>query len=176
MNNDGIPDLIFQNSIGQIYRWLLDGSGNPINFATGTGLKPGSGFLYGGGLGDWRIVAVADINGDGIPDLVFQNSAGQIYRWLLDGSGNAIHFPTGTGLQPGSGFLYGGGLGDWRVVATADINGDGIPDLVFQNSAGQIYKWLLDGSGNAINFTTGTGLKPGSGFLYGGGLGDWRIR
>ena len=176
VNNDGIPDLIFQNSIGQIYRWLLDGSGNPINFATGTGLKPGSGFLYGGGLGDWRIVAVADINGDGIPDLVFQNSAGQIYRWLLDGSGNAINFTTGTGLKPGSGFLYGGGLGDWRVVATADINGDGIPDLVFQNSAGQIYKWLLDGSGNAINFTTGTGLKPGSGFLYGGGLGDWRIR
>jgi cyclophilin family peptidyl-prolyl cis-trans isomerase len=176
VNNDGIPDLIFQNSIGQIYRWLLDGSGNPINFATGTGLKPGSGFLYGGGLGDWRIVAVADINGDGIPDLVFQNSAGQIYRWLLDGSGNAINFTTGTGLKPGSGFLYGGGLGDWRVVATADINGDGIPDLVFQNSAGQIYNWLLDGSGNAINFTTGTGLKPGSGFLYGGGLGDWRIR
>ena len=175
VNNDGIPDLIFQNSIGQIYRWLLDGSGNPINFATGTGLKPGSGFLYGGGLGDWRIVAVADINGDGIPDLVFQNSAGQIYRWLLDGSGNAINFTTGTGLKPGSGFLYGGGLGDWRVVATADINGDGIPDLVFQNSAGQIYNWLLDGSGNAINFTTGTGLKPGSGFLYGGGLGDWRV-
>ena len=176
VNNDGIPDLIFQNSIGQIYRWLLDGSGNPINFATGTGLKPGSGFLYGGGLGDWRVVATADINGDGIPDLVFQNSAGQIYKWLLDGSGNAINFTTGTGLKPGSGFLYGGGLGDWRVVATADINGDGIPDLVFQNSAGQIYKWLLDGSGNAINFTTGTGLKPGSGFLYGGGLGDWRIR
>ena len=61
-------------------------------------------------------------------------------------------------------------------VAIADVNGDGIPDLVFQNSAGQIYRWLLDGSGNAINFTTGTGLKPGSGFLYGGGLGDWRIR
>ena len=175
VNNDGIPDLIFQNSIGQIYRWLLDGSGNPINFATGTGLKPGSGFLYGGGLGDWRIVAVADINGDGIPDLVFQNSAGQIYRWLLDGSGNAINFTTGTGLKPGSGYLYGSGLGGWRVVAVADINGDGFPDLVYQNSVGQIYRWHLDGTGNTINYSTGAGLKPGSGFLYGSGLGGWRI-
>ena len=175
-NNDGITDFVFQNGAGQLFEWFLDGTGTTINFATGAGLKPGSKFLYGGGLGDWRLAARADVNNDGIPDLIFQNSIGQIYRWLLDGSGNPINFATGTGLKPGSGFLYGGGLGDWRVVATADINGDGIPDLVFQNSAGQIYRWLLDGSGNAINFTTGTGLKPGSGFLYGGGLGDWRIR
>ena len=175
-NNDGITDFVFQNGAGQLFEWFLDGTGTTINFATGAGLKPGSKFLYGGGLGDWRLAARADVNNDGIPDLIFQNSIGQIYRWLLDGSGNPINFATGTGLKPGSGFLYGGGLGDWRVVATADINGDGIPDLVFQNSAGQIYNWLLDGSGNAINFTTGTGLKPGSGFLYGGGLGDWRIR
>ena len=175
MNNDGIPDLIFQNSAGQLYKWLLDGSGNAINFATGSGLKPGSGFLYTAGLGDWRVVAVADINGDGFPDLIFQNSAGQLYKWLLDGSGNAINFATGSGLKPGSGFLYGGGLSDWRVVAVADINGDGIPDLVFQNSAGQIYKWILDGTGNTINFSTGTGIKPGYGYLYTGGLGDWRI-
>jgi len=175
VNNDGIPDLIFQNSAGQLYKWLLDGSGNAINFATGSGLKPGSGFLYTAGLGDWRVVAVADINGDGFPDLIFQNSAGQLYKWLLDGSGNAINFATGSGLKPGSGFLYGGGLSDWRVVAVADINGDGIPDLVFQNSAGQIYKWILDGTGNTINFSTGTGIKPGYGYLYTGGLGDWRI-
>ncbi|MCX6982081.1 MAG: peptidylprolyl isomerase [Verrucomicrobia bacterium] len=175
VNNDGIPDLIFQNSAGQLYKWLLDGSGNAINFATGSGLKPGSGFLYTAGLGDRRVVAVADINGDGFPDLIFQNSAGQLYKWLLDGSGNAINFATGSGLKPGSGFLYGGGLSDWRVVAVADINGDGIPDLVSQNSAGQIYKWILDGTGNTINFSTGIGIKPGYGYLYTGGLGDWRI-
>jgi cyclophilin family peptidyl-prolyl cis-trans isomerase len=175
VNNDGIPDLIFQNSTGQIYKWLLDGSGNAIDFATGSGLKPGSGYLYGSGLGGWRVVAVADINGDGFPDLIFQNSIGRLYKWFLDGSGNAINFATGSGLKPGSGFLYGGGLSDWRVVAVADINGDGIPDLVFQNSAGQIYRWHLDGTGATINFSTGTGLKPGSGFLYGSGLGGWRI-
>ena len=176
MNNDGIPDLIFQNSAGQIYKWLLDGSGNAINFATGSGLKPGSGFLYGGGLSDWRVVAVADINGDGIPDLVFQNSAGQIYKWILDGTGNTINFSTGTGIKPGYGYLYTGGLGDWRILAVADINGDGIPDLIFQNTAGQIYRWHLDGTGSTINYSTGVGLKPGSGFLYSAALGDWRIR
>ncbi len=175
INNDGFPDLIFQNTAGQIYVWYLDGSGNPVNFITGSGLASGTQFLYGGGLGDWKIVACADVNGDGFPDLIFQNNAGQIYVWLLDGSGNAVNFATGTGLKTGSGYLYSGGLGDWRVVACADVNNDGAVDLIFQNSAGQIYAWFLDGTGNTVNYSTGAGLRPGSKFLYGGGLGDWRI-
>jgi hypothetical protein len=158
VNNDGITDFVFQNGAGQLFEWFLDGTGTTINYATGAGLKPGSKLLYGAGLGGWRLVARADVNNDGIPDLIFQNSTGQIYKWLLDGSGNAIDFATGSGLKPGSGYLYGSGLGGWRVVAVADINGDGFPDLIFQNSIGQLYKWLLDGSGNAINFATGSGL------------------
>lgn len=175
INNDGFRDLIFQNNAGQIYVWYLDGSGNPVSFSTRSGLAAGSQYLYGGGLADWKIVACADLNGDGFADLVFQNNAGQIYVWFLDGSEDAVNFSTGTGLKPGSQYLYPGGLADWRVVACADVNNDGTADLIFQNGAGQIYVWFLDGTGKAINFSTGAGLTPGSRFLYGGALGDWRI-
>ena len=177
VNNDGIPDLIFQNGAGQIYAWFLDGTGDPVKFATGSGLKlVGSRFLYGGGLGDWRVVACTDLNKDGSADLIFQNGIGQIYVWFLDGTGNTVNFSAGTGLKPGSQFLYAGGLGDWRVVACADMNGDGFPDLIFQNNAGQIYQWCLDGSGAAVDFAKGTGVKPDSKMIYPGRLGDWRIR
>lgn len=175
LNNDGIADLIFQNAAGQIYVWFLDGTGSTVNFTTGSGLKPGSHFLYGSGLGDWRVVGCADVNGDGNADLVFQNGAGQIYVWFLDGTGNAVNFSTGSGLKPGSKMLYTAGMGDWRVAAFTDMNGDGIPDFVFQNGAGQIFVWLLDGTGTAINYAAGTGLKPGSKFLSISGLGDWRV-
>ncbi|MEO6742376.1 MAG: FG-GAP-like repeat-containing protein [Chthoniobacteraceae bacterium] len=175
MNSDGNADLVFQNAAGQIYVWFLDGSGNGVDFSTGSGLKPGSRFLYGGGMGDWRVVACADVNGDGCTDLVFQNNAGQIYVWFLDGTGNGVDFPTGSGLKPGSRFLFGGGMGDWRAVACADLNGDGFADLIFQNAAGQIYVWFLDGTGNGVDFSSGSGLKPGSRYLYGAGLGDWRV-
>jgi uncharacterized protein GlcG (DUF336 family) len=175
INNDGFADLIFQNTAGQIYVWYLDGSGNPVNFTTRSGLASGSQYLYGGGLADWKIVACADVNGDGFADLIFQNNAGQIYVWLLDGSENAVNFSTGTGLKPGSQYLYPGGLGDWRVVGCADVNNDGTMDLIFQNGAGQIYVWFLDGSGKTVNFTSGAGLKPGSKFLFGAGMADWRI-
>ena len=181
VNNDGFPDLIFQNTAGQIFVWFLDGSGNTINFSNGVGLKPGMSpkFLYSGGLGDYRIVACSDMNGDGNPDIVFQNTAGQIYVWFLDGSGNTINFSNGVGLKPGLSpkFLYSGGLGDYRIVACTDLNGDGFTDFIFQNTAGQIYVWFLDGTGTTINFNNGAGLRPGMSpaFLYAGGLGSFRI-
>jgi cyclophilin family peptidyl-prolyl cis-trans isomerase len=168
VNGDGIPDLIYQNTAGQIYTWFLDGSGNAVSGSQG--LAPGSKYLFTGALGDWRVVGVGDVNGDGIPDLIFQNTAGQIYAWFLDGSGNAV---SGTQGVIGSKYLFTGGLGDWRVVGVGDVNGDGIPDLIFQNTAGQIYAWFLDGSGNAVSGTQGV---VGSKYLFTGGLGDWRIK
>ena len=147
-----------------------------MNFGTHSGLK-GSGYLYGGSLLGWQLAGVRDVNGDGIPDLVFQNTgSGQVYAWFLDGSGASINFTTGSGLKPGSKFLCANGLGDWKLTAVGDLNGDGLADLLFQNGAGQIYSWFLDGSGNTVNFGTGSGLKAGSKFIYSGGLGDWRMR
>ena len=181
VTNDGLTDFVFQNNAGQLYEWLLDGTGNTFNFSNGVGLKPGQPpkFLYPGGLGDYRLVARADMNNDGFPDFVFQNNAGQIYVWFLDGSGNTINFSNGVGLKPGVSpkFLFAGGLGDYRIVACTDVNGDGFADFIFQNNAGQIYVWFLDGTGTAINFGNGAGLRAGMSpaFLYAGGLGTFRI-
>jgi len=171
-SGDAKPDLVFQNNAGQLYQWALDGTGRVISFSPKVGINS-FGYLYGGGLSDWRVVGVADVNGDGIPDLVFQNGAGQIYAWFLDGTGNALNFSTGAGLK-GSRFLYTGGLGDWRVTGVADVNGDGNPDLLFQNGAGQLYAWFLNGTGAEVNFGTRVGLA-GDRFLYTAGLGDWRV-
>ena len=134
---DGIEDLLFQNSVGQLAVWY---NHSPSNGA----------LLYGGGLGDWRVVAVADWNHDGVTDIIFQNTIGQIAIWY--------------GGSPVNGaYLYTGGLGDWRVVGVADINRDGIPDLVFQNTVGQVAVWY-------------SGLPANAAYIYSGGLGDWRVK
>jgi hypothetical protein len=175
INSDGFADLVLQNDIGQIYAWFLDGTAREVNFSTGSGLKPGSKMLYSGGLGDWRVMGVNDINSDGSADLVLQNTSGQLYVWFLDGIGREVNFSTGSGLKPGSKMLYSAGLGDWRAAGVSDINSDGFADLILQNSSGQIYAWFLDGTGREVNFSTGSGLRPGSKMLYSGGLGDWQV-
>jgi hypothetical protein len=175
VNADGIPDLIFQNTAtGQIQAWLLDGSGASINFGTMSGIKS-TGYLYGGSLIGWQLAGVADVNADGIPDLVFQNTAtGQVQAWLLDGSGASINFGTMSGIKS-TGYLYGGSLIGWQLTGVNDVNGDGIPDLIFQNNGtGQVQAWMLDGTGNSINFTTGSGYKS-TGWLYGGSLPGWQL-
>jgi hypothetical protein len=96
-----------------------------------------------------------DLNSDGTDDLVFQNSAGTLVTWLMNGQGQAL-----SGQM-----IYDGSLGDWKLAALADINSDGKTDLIFQNTPGQIVAWLMNGQGQPTTGVT----------IYGGGLGDWRM-
>ncbi len=96
-----------------------------------------------------------DLDGDGNTDLVFQNAAGQIAVWHMDGTGGTT---SRTSLSETA-------LGDWKIVGIADMNGDGNADIVFQNATGQIVAWYMDGNG---------GIQS-AGFLSSGALGDWRV-
>jgi predicted outer membrane repeat protein len=93
-------------------------------------------------------VAAADVNGDGIPDLIIANEAGNSVSVLL-GNGNgtfqpAVNYPVGT--HPNS-------------VAVADLNHDGKLDLVVTNGLDNNVSVLL-GNGNgtfqsAVNYPVG---------------------
>ncbi len=144
-NSDGADDIIFQNSLGQVAVWYLNGAG-AISSA---------GWISTGLMGDWGVVGLADMNGDSTADIVFQNTSGQIAVWYMNGAGGV----TSAAL------ISAGGLGDWRIVGVTDMNNDGNADLIFQNNAGQIVVWYMNGGGGVLTFS----------FLSPGALGDWRI-
>lgn len=101
------------------------------------------------------VTRARDFDGDGNADLLFQNTAGQIVAWYLNGTG---------GIKRSASF-YPGSLAPWRIVGTADFNNDGKTDLLFQYPGGPLVIWYLDGAGGV----------SGSSNLYTGSLNDWKV-
>ena len=85
-----------------------------------------------------------DFNGDGIPDLLFQNTnTGQLSVWFMNGAA----------APQGGSFVSPAQSAAWHAVSDGDFNGDGKPDILFQNSStGQLAIWLMNGT------TAGSGV------------------
>jgi hypothetical protein len=132
VNGDGKPDLVVANACGSTIIQYCD----PQRGANGT-----VGVLLGNGDGTFQpavtydtdctaeSVAVADVNGDGKPDLVVAGCSVNVcsngVASILLGNGD------GTFQAPVS--YSASGWGEFSVVAT-DVNGDGIPDVVVADS------------------------------------------
>ena len=99
LNSDSKPDLVWQNaSTGQGYMWFMNGQGDE---------QSGRYVGNGGNYGNWKIVAVADLNSDGRADLIWQDaSTGQGYIWFMNGQGDE---------QSGHYVGNGGNYGDWKI-------------------------------------------------------------
>jgi hypothetical protein len=135
LTGDGIPDLVVDNYAADTI-WVLLGNGDgtfqtpTVEAGTILSTKQGSGFAGP------SPVTVADVNGDGIPDLIYPNYA----------AGNvAVRLGNGKGTF-GSAMIYGTGAGAYQV-SVADLTGDGIPDLVVVNAVADDVSVLM-GSGN----------------------------
>lgn len=129
VNGDGKPDLILTYTVASTI--ATDPSGIAIYFNNGTSdpfvnVAPVR-LLVGQSI---QAIAVADLNGDGKVDLVAVVSdstltQNNLYVFLNTGSASAP-FANPQTLQPDSN-LGGGCLG----VSVGDVNGDGLPDLLF---------------------------------------------
>ena len=87
-----------------------------------------------------------DFNGDGQPDILWQNSVtGQRVIWLMNGTSYSSLPSLGT--VPTS----------WNIAGAADFNGDGKPDILWQNSVtGARVIWLMNGTSYSSLVDLGT--------------------
>jgi hypothetical protein len=78
------------------------------------------------------VKAAADFDSNGTPDLVYQNtqSPNQVNVDYYGGSGGAT-------LVGWACLSCGINVAGWQVSAAADFDGNGTPDLVYQNTATQ---------------------------------------
>ena len=127
MDSDGDPDLVLANRDGQANQILVnDGSlgfDEVVEFGTGSD--------------ETRSVVVADLNLDGILDIVAANI----------GEPNATYLGLGGG-RFGDGIPFGGDDQTYAAAVT-DVDGDGDGDIIIGNVQGQNAVYLNGGSGRA---------------------------
>jgi FG-GAP-like repeat len=121
-NNDGVADLIWENSTsGQRLIWFMS-NGTPT-----TSLElPTVGT-------NWHIAGVGDFLGNGQSDLLWESTDGDHEIWVMKGA------------LPQNVITLGNLAGGWHVVGTGVFNNDGQADLVWENSnTGERKIWLMN--------------------------------
>lgn len=132
IDGDGTTDLVWHNSsTGRIVIWFLDPDGvlNHSQLVRDVDLST-----------SWSIQGVADLNHDGVPDLIFHHATtGRATIWYLKNDGTYLR---------GSYVLDANVATTWKIVGVADMNKDSNPDLIWLNSStGIALIWFLDAEG-----------------------------
>ncbi|MFV0128698.1 FG-GAP-like repeat-containing protein [Streptomyces sp. HMX112] len=142
LTGDGRPDLVArQATTGDIHLYADNGAGGlEARGRIGTGWK-GYRAVFGAG----------DLNGDGLGDLLAVDGANSLWRY--DG--------TATGTLKPRALVFGNNWASGRntFVGAGDATGDGRPDLITRNAAGD----LLRNNGNG-NGSFGATAKIGAGW------------
>ena len=152
MNNDGIPDLLLQNSLSNALSiWYMSGPLGDTAQSTPIVATP---------LENWRVVGTGDFDGNGAEDIVFQNTVNNgVSIWYRAFS------PTFTII---SAPIILTASQNWRVVGASYVNADAVPDIVLQNSVtNQVSVWFMGGQNGATVLSTPFLQTPAA---------NWRVK
>jgi hypothetical protein len=136
----GQPDILVQNTSGTLVLYTMH-----VTAITAESViaNPGPG---------WSVAGIADYNGDGMADIVLHNDNGSNVLWEMNG---ATVIGTASFGNPGASYA--------ATVMGLDLNGDGAPDLVVQNTSTSTLVGFTTNDNAAI--TAGAVLgTPGAGW------------
>ena len=168
LNGDGIPDLVIAGKAVYICTGVVVLLGN----GDGTFREP---TCYDPGSTGAVAVSIADMNGDGKPDLIAAGPCDSANNCATGNIGILLGNGDGT-FQPVIGNTNGIAGAGLVTLAVGDVNNDGRPDAVaFNGASGTVLVLLGNGNGTlqpAVNYNPPYGDPPGAstGNMGGGGL------
>jgi hypothetical protein len=145
LNRDGIPDIaVLTSPLLQVT--IFEGNPNQPGTFVQTGQVGGGLDTSDSGYGQVQL-QIADLNNDGLPD-------------LLTGVGS-VNVVLNNSDSPGA-FLSANKIGTGSFVVTADFNGDGIPDIAYAD-VGNVVTVLLSVAGQPGTFQSAVTYSAGNG-------------
>ena len=133
MNGDGALDIVGGNAGHPNVVYLNDGVGNFFAGTVNCAAPPANVRCFGTGSDDTRSVAVADMNGDGVLDILVGNAGQPNVVYLNDGAGDFHTGAVNCAAPPENVRCFGTGSDQSGSVAVSDMNGDGALDIVVGN-------------------------------------------
>ena len=128
ITGDGRPDLIARWTDGNLYLYQH----------TGNAAAPYAGKIQiGTGWNGMTALAVADVSGDGKPDILGRWTDGTLYLYQHSGSATT---PYGAKVPIGTGW------NEVTAMVAADVTLDGRPDIVARFSDGKLYRYAHSGN------------------------------
>lgn len=148
LNNDGKLDVLVAGGNGSCPKTVLPCGFVAVLLGNGDGTLQSAVNYASGGLGA-TAVAVADLNGDGKPDLAVANTQFSSDSCCIGGVGVLLGNGDGT-FRSATSYLSGGGFSD--AIAVVDVHGDGKLSIVVANgnvvsNKGSIATLLSNGDG-----------------------------
>ncbi|HVI06756.1 MAG TPA: FG-GAP-like repeat-containing protein [Candidatus Binatia bacterium] len=128
INGDGKPDVLVANVVDLNGNWM-DGAVASVLLGNGDGTFQ-TPVTYAAGNYSATSITLADVNGDGNPDILLGSNCADNYNCLTGAVG--VLLGTGTGAFQ-AGISYNSDAWATYSVAMADVNGDGKLDLLLGN-------------------------------------------
>jgi len=133
-DGDGISDILWRNTADGIVDWTMNG-----------GTIAASGFAMSNGVivapdASWSAAGLSDFDGDGRSDILWRNTSGEVAVWLMNGAAitsSADVTANGVAVRPDA---------SWSVAGVGDFNGDGMSDVLWRNSSGEVAVWSMGGT------------------------------
>jgi FG-GAP-like repeat/FG-GAP repeat len=160
-NGDGLDDIVQLGEYLQFYSLTSNGDGT---FSPGKLLTP----ITNGNASDNAVGAVADFNGDGVPDVIVATGSGvSMAQGVLDGSFSEVRM-----VLPASLSLYSytqSSAGDWRVP------GRFLKPRAFPRNKYSLVGCVFRICGRTAGYLDRSGSIPnGSTFRFGSFQSEWR--
>lgn len=139
-DRDGRSDVLWQNEVlDQVRIWFAtprNAAGNaPIVTRT---LEPTV------GIDGWVVQGSGDFDEDGLGDILWRHSNGDVQLWLLDTDRNTTMKNRLSPVLPDGSTVSTAG---WQFNGTGDFNGDGRSDIIWRNtSTNMVQLWFMNGN------------------------------